>query len=192
MWLRQPGLHHRRQSPSLPWGRRPLCALPLQVLAALFAVYQAHLTRPELRPLAAQMLRCAAGGGGALSAVVSRTGGVHTRTRARERDARRPRARARGRPRRTIHLLVRDNDVAKESCRDLGLLRRLADQLRLDMAAASEPGQPVAVSAVAALMNAHQVHGGPFTGAPPPCLHERMALLVCTLPEVAVRVGSVV
>jgi hypothetical protein len=28
-----------------------------QVVAALFALLQAHLARPELRPLAAQMLR---------------------------------------------------------------------------------------------------------------------------------------
>lgn len=36
----------------------------LQVMSALFALLQPHLARPELRPLAAQMLRCAVGGGG--------------------------------------------------------------------------------------------------------------------------------
>lgn len=51
-----------------------------------------------------------------------------------------------------IHLLVQDNDVAKERCRKLGLLRRLADQLRLDLAAAAEPGQPLAAGAAAAAL----------------------------------------
>ncbi len=61
---------------------------------------------------------------------------------------------------RCLHSLCVDDDMVKEQVRKLGLLRRLADQMRLDLHAADEPPAGHAAAA-AALMTSGSGHHHP-------------------------------